>query len=337
MTFRGHGTGTIGILAGPQVTGVRPTQTGASLEGETLGGAPMMQIVPVRIANSVALLRTGTVAQGIDYAHRDRRRRRVDEPGRLALAGLGRRLQQRLRQRGRCRLRCRQQLRRVCRPGSSSTRRGSIASSPPAASWPTDALSQPAATGMEGNAGPGSKMMTAIAAYTPNIPWARLGFSDSIDLNGGGTSAATPQIAAAAALWLHQHGGDYPAGSWHARRGGPAGPVRQRVGGQDVTRSAIRPRAAARRRGAQIGRPANLIETERDDASFAFLHLAQQHFRDRRRRPALNVYALELTQLALRPGRRRRHCPTPTCRPDQIPTEQRRRFLEAILDEGQAP
>ena len=67
---------------------------------------------------------------------------------------------------------------------------------------------------MEGNAGPASKMATAIAAYTPNIPWARLGVSDWLDLDGGGTSAATPQVAAAAALWLHKNGGNYPARDW---------------------------------------------------------------------------------------------------------------------------
>ncbi len=29
---------------------------------------------------------------------------------------------------------------------------------------------------MEGNVGPASKMATAMAAYTPNIPWLRLGW-----------------------------------------------------------------------------------------------------------------------------------------------------------------
>ena len=42
---------------------------------------------------------------------------------------------------------------------------------------------------MEGNAGPPSKMVTAVAAYTPNIPWARLGFPNWVDLDGGGPRA----------------------------------------------------------------------------------------------------------------------------------------------------
>jgi hypothetical protein len=45
-------------------------------------------------------------------------------------------------------------------------------------------------------------MDTAITAYTPNTPWAKLGCSDIVDHDGGGTSAATPQVAAAAAIWI---------------------------------------------------------------------------------------------------------------------------------------
>ena len=55
---------------------------------------------------------------------------------------------------------------------------------------------------MAGNYGPSSKMQTAMAACTPNVPWARLGCNSIVDHNGKGTSAATPQIAAAAALWI---------------------------------------------------------------------------------------------------------------------------------------
>ncbi len=59
---------------------------------------------------------------------------------------------------------------------------------------------------MQGNFLPKSAMKTALAAYTPNIAWAS--FTDKnkdkaiILKNGGGTSSATPQVAAAAALWI---------------------------------------------------------------------------------------------------------------------------------------
>ena len=58
---------------------------------------------------------------------------------------------------------------------------------------------------MQGNYGPDEVMDSALAAYTPNIMWARMGCGSSFDFSGGGTSSATPQIAAAAALWLEKY------------------------------------------------------------------------------------------------------------------------------------
>ena len=58
---------------------------------------------------------------------------------------------------------------------------------------------------MQGNYGPASKMKTALGAYTPNVPWAEIDCANIVDMDGSGTSAATPQIAAAAALWLAEH------------------------------------------------------------------------------------------------------------------------------------
>jgi len=53
---------------------------------------------------------------------------------------------------------------------------------------------------MQGNWGPPEAMNYAMAAYTPNTPW--LTMDGKIVKSGGGTSSATPQIAAAAALWI---------------------------------------------------------------------------------------------------------------------------------------
>jgi hypothetical protein len=61
---------------------------------------------------------------------------------------------------------------------------------------------------MQGNWGPQGAMATALSAYTPNIAWARWGCEQIVLMDGAGTSAATPQIAAAAALYLQTHGGD---------------------------------------------------------------------------------------------------------------------------------
>ena len=59
---------------------------------------------------------------------------------------------------------------------------------------------------MQGNYFPESAMKTAIAAYTPNVPWAIFFDKEKkqpvILKNGAGTSSATPQVAAAAAMWI---------------------------------------------------------------------------------------------------------------------------------------
>jgi hypothetical protein len=64
---------------------------------------------------------------------------------------------------------------------------------------------------MRGNYGPSWVMDEAIAAWTPNVPWLvfrtpkQCAGPESVRLNGAGTSAATPQVAAAAAQWLQYH------------------------------------------------------------------------------------------------------------------------------------
>ena len=45
----------------------------------------------------------------------------------------------------------------------------------------------------------------------PNVPWARFGEPTIVDFDGNGTSAATPQVAAAAALWIENHRNDFDA------------------------------------------------------------------------------------------------------------------------------
>ena len=60
----GHGTGTLGILAGGRLNGMlEPGQN----TGDFLGGAPLGEIIPVRIATSVILLRTSAFVEALDY------------------------------------------------------------------------------------------------------------------------------------------------------------------------------------------------------------------------------------------------------------------------------
>jgi subtilisin family serine protease len=62
---RGHGTGTLSLLAGNLLDGTVPGFAGFK---DFLGGAPGAQIVPVRIADWVVRFSTGTMVQGIGYA-----------------------------------------------------------------------------------------------------------------------------------------------------------------------------------------------------------------------------------------------------------------------------
>jgi Subtilase family len=200
LTNLGHGTGTLSILAGT-------AQPGQSL----LGGAPFAEIVPVRVANRVVLFSNSSIAQALDYVHalNVQGANRVDIVT-MSMGGLASQAWadavNALYEQG------------VFIVTAAGNNFGNL---------PTHNIVYPARFGrvvaacgvmkdgspyadlgvrlMAGNYGPLSKMGTAIAAATPNVPWARLGCGDIIDFDGAGTSAATPQVAAAAAVWLQKN------------------------------------------------------------------------------------------------------------------------------------
>lgn len=191
----GHGTGTIGILAGGHVSELN----------DHLGGAPQADILPLRISNSVILFFTSAFAQAIRYAIE----KKCDVVS-ISMGGAPSRTWNEAindaYEAG------------ICIVAASGNSQGGI---------PTHHVVYPAryhrtiaACGvmandktyyglslkvLEGNWGPDSCMTAAISTYTPNIPWAVFGCGSTIRLNGEGTSAATPQVAAAVALWFEKN------------------------------------------------------------------------------------------------------------------------------------
>ncbi len=185
---RGHGTGTIGILAGREI-----------------GGAPGVSVLPIRIADSVVRFRTGTMAQGFDYALQMHARVLSMSMGGLASAILA------------------DAVNKAYASGMVMvTAAGNNFAGLPVRSivYPARMRRVVAACGvmanmrsysglkldtMEGCYGPASKMRTALSGFTPNIPWPELGCAHVVDEDGQGTSSATPQLAAAAALWIARY------------------------------------------------------------------------------------------------------------------------------------
>jgi hypothetical protein len=258
----GHGTGTIGILAGGRVP---------DAGGVYLGGAPEAEVLPLRIADRVVLLRTSAFAQALRYA--------LDQRCDVVTMSMGG-----LPSRAWAETVDDAYLGGLCIVAAAGNNANGL---------PTRHLVYPARYGrviaacgvmanhkpyegleglttLEGNYGPPSRMGFAIAAYTPNIPWPRFGCADAVRRNGEGTSAATPQVAAAVALWLEKYKRELPR-DWRrveAVRHALFTSARNQTDRKRLGHGIVQ---ASRALGVQpvLG----LAQTPADDDSFAFLRV----------------------------------------------------------------
>ena len=215
--FPGHGTGTLGLLAGSRI------KLGPTFDDE-LGGAPGACVVPYRISSSVIHLRPVRMAAAIERAWSDGADVISMSMGGLPSGAL------------------RDAVNNAYMHGTALfTASGdffkipwSPLSTPSGVVYPARFSRVVAVAGatadlksyayapehldrnaahkkqwmLRGSVGPESVMRHAVTAYAPNVPWIRPSRARPgtfVDLDGAGTSAATPQAAAAAALWLQYH------------------------------------------------------------------------------------------------------------------------------------
>jgi subtilisin family serine protease len=214
----GHGTATLALLAGKTVD---IQYMAGPIFNDDIGGAPDASVVPVRIGPSVIHLYSAAMAQGLDYALAPREGGRCDVVS-LSHGGLPSKAWaeavNRLYDAGVV----------VVAASGDSFYFEVIDVATHFTVYPSAFYRVITATGatytkgpyitndfgtMQGCWGPDKVMRKAIAAYTPNVPWmANHDDPHGWDMDGGGTSASTPQIAAACALWLKQYGGQFPLG-----------------------------------------------------------------------------------------------------------------------------
>ncbi|MCU4179715.1 S8 family serine peptidase [Bosea sp. BH3] len=345
FTNRGHGTGTLSLLAGNRIE--RPP--GFPRFSDFLGGAPEAEIIPIRIADWVVRFTTGTIVQGIEHARRNGAHVLSMSMGGLTSQALADAVN----------LAYDSGVVLVTAGGNNIA----WVPTPKSIVYPARLKRVIAACGlmadgrayaglsagtMQGNFGPAEKMTTAIGAYTPNVPWAQIGCGTIVDMDGAGTSAATPQVAAAAALWLAQH--------WNQVKTYPQPWMRVEAVRKALFGSAAKstPRMDAAETFEKIGqgilnaeaalaiRPApagDLTKLPPSESSFPWFGMVfgqggvgiAAAGADARRRAML---ALELTQMAQRVAAVEAAMPSPERDPATISAAEKNRYLEAALDAG---
>ena len=321
----GHGTGTLGILAG------------ANFDGSPIGGAAFLDVLPVRVANSVVLFKNSAIAKAFDYVHELITKRNT--PVHVITMSMG----------GLASQAWADAINALYDLGVFIV----TAAGNNFGNFPTHNIVYPArfkrviaacgvmADGkpyadlplkiMAGNYGPESKMETALSAYSPNTPWARFGCSEIVDRNGRGTSSATPQVASAAALWIQNfksQWSNYSEG-WmrvEAVRKALYESARVEPGLESkLGRGIIQAHAALTR---QPAKESELRKTPKDSASFPFWKvITGLGIATDARQQMLELEALQLIQQS---KELEELIPDPDVDPQTIPENERRKIVDAL-------
>lgn len=201
----GHGTGTLGILAGTKID----IATDNGRFQDFLGGAYFAEVISCRIAESVILLKTNAFADALNYLTQLSLSGTQIHVVSMSMGGAPS---------------------RVWADAVNAAYDAGItlvtAAGNNFAGLPTRHVIYPARFGrviaacgvtnnykpyytkkldeMQGCCGPKKHMSKALSAFTPNTPWASVE-SGTIRFSGAGTSSATPQIAAAAAIYYSKN------------------------------------------------------------------------------------------------------------------------------------
>lgn len=205
LRMPGHGTGTLGILAGNKMR----LTTDEGLFHDYIGGAPFAEVICCRISPSVVLFKTSAFAEAINYLVGLTKN---GVPVHVVSMSMG----------GAPSKAWAQAVNAAYEAGITIvTAAGNHFNGLPtkhvvyparfgrviAACGVTNNLCPYAITKlteMQGCYGPDRHMSKALAGFTPNVPWA-IGSGSGISFSGAGTSSATPQIAAAAAVYYKKH------------------------------------------------------------------------------------------------------------------------------------
>ncbi len=226
---QGHGLGTLALLAGWKL---KPEDADGQFSGY-FGAVPCAEVIPMRLADGVVIMDSESFVDAVDYA--------IETGCEVITMSRG----------GKPSLKMARAVNKAYEAGIVLVTAGgnSIVGGPGFAKlgprtviWPARFQRVIAACGvcqnhfpydfeaqekfsqtrgsdlierMQGNWGPENAMKYALATYTPNVPWALYRKAKYFSLDGGGTSSATPQIAAAAALYIMEHRAELEAKGYY--------------------------------------------------------------------------------------------------------------------------